>query len=114
MRSQVAYAARTQGVRLYGALHRLLSPFEGNDTAWISVSEDRSEAVFTFVRAQALPNTYPRLVRMRGLDPARRYRVEEIGEVYGGDELMRVGLCCDPGRGDAASLLYTLKAVNEA
>ncbi len=117
LRGQIDYAARTQELRLYGDFYRLLSPFEGNDTAWMSVSKDRSEAIFTFVRALAQPNAMPPLVRMRGLDPAKRYRVEETGEVYGGDELMQVGLCCrlHPfGSGDAASLLYTLKAVDEA
>ena len=40
--------------------------------------------------------------------------VEQTGEVFGGDELMRVGLCCPFERGDAASLLYHIKAVDEA
>ena len=117
LHEQVAFADKTQELRLYGAFHRLLSPFEGNDTAWMSVSADRSEAIFTFVRAQAVPNTLPPLVRLRGLDPKRRYRVNETGEIYGGDELMKAGLCCPTpflGSGDAWSVLYTLKAVDEA
>ncbi|MBR5429722.1 MAG: GH36 C-terminal domain-containing protein, partial [Firmicutes bacterium] len=100
-----------------GAFYRLLSPFEGNETAWMSVSEDRSEAIFTLVHERAVPNTMPLLVKLRGLDPARRYRVEQTGEVYGGDELMAVGLCCPLpllGAGDGWSALYTLKAVDEA
>ena len=117
LRGQVAFADSTQSLRLYGAFYRLLSPFEGDDTAWMSVSADLSEAIFTFVRAQARPNAMPPLVRLRGLDPARRYEVCQTGEVYGGDELMRVGLCCPlapQGTGDGCSVLYTLKAVNEA
>ena len=114
LREQVAFANRTQALRLYGTLYRLQSPFEGNDTAWMTVSDDRSEALFTAVRAMARPNEVPPLIRLRGLDPARRYRVEQTGEVFGGDELMRVGLCCPFERGDAASLLYHIKAVDEA
>ena len=110
LRAQVAFANRTQQLRLYGALYRLLSPFEGNDTAWMTVSPDRSKALFTLVRALSQPNTPPPLVRLRGLDPARRYRVAETGEVYGGDELMRVGLCVPLAQRDAASAVYTLEA----
>jgi alpha-galactosidase len=50
------------------------------------------------------------MVRLAGLDAGRRYRVVETDEVYGGDELMRVGLCCPLPYGDAASLVYTLVA----
>ena len=117
LREQVAFADRTQRLRLYGAFYRLLSPFEGNETAWMSVSDDRSEAIFTLVRAQAMPNSMPPLVKLRGLDAGRRYRVNETGEIYGGDELMMIGLCCPipvNGSGDVWSVLYTLEAVSEA
>ena len=111
LRGQVAFANRTRRLRLYGALYRLLSPCEGNDTAWVCVSPDRTEALFTLVRCQPQPNTPPPLVRLQGLDAGRRYRVEETGEVYGGDELMRSGLCCPLPQGDAACLIYALRAV---
>ena len=114
LREQVAFANRTQELRLYGALYRLKSPFEGNLTAWMSVSEDRGEALFTLVRAMSQPNMLPPLVRLRGLDAKRRYQVVETGEVYGGDELMQVGLCCPLAWEDGATVMFTLKAVSEA
>ena len=110
LRGQVALADETQLLRLYGDFYRLRSPFEGNETAWMSVSADRGEALLTVVREMARPNAMPPLIRLRGLDAARRYRVIETGEVYGGDELMQIGLCCPFGQGDAAALLYRLKA----
>ena len=117
LHEQIAFANATQRLRLYGAFHRLRSPFEGNETAWMSVAPDRSEALFTYVRNRAVPNALPSLVKLRGLDAAKRYRIAETGEVYGGDELMNVGLCCPApslGSGDAWSALYTLKAVKDA
>ena len=78
----------------------------------MTVSPDQKEALFTLVRGHALPNDVPLLVKLRGLCPERRYLVEQTGEIYGGDELMYSGLCCQLARGDAASLLYTLKAVD--
>jgi len=112
LRGQVAFAHRTDKLRLSGAFYRLLSPFEGNDTAWMTVSEDQKEALFTLVRGHALPNAVPMLVRLQGLCPNLRYLVEQTGESYGGDELMYSGLLCPLPQGDAASLLYTLKAVD--
>ena len=117
LREQTAFANRTQELRLYGDFYRLASPFEGNDTAWLSVSPDRNEALFTFVRNRALPNVTAPLVKLCGLDAGKRYQVVETGEVYGGDELMRVGLCPPvgfQGTGDGWSALYTLKAVSES
>ena len=111
LRRQSDYARRTEQTRLHGKLYRLRSPLEGNETAWITVSGNRREAVFTLVRSHAVPNTPPPLIRLEGLDPEAQYRVEETGEIFGGDELMQSGLCCPLEWGDAASLLYTLTAV---
>lgn len=111
LREQVRYAAKTEATRLHGDFYRLLSPFEGNETAWISVSKDKKEAVFTYVRHQITVNTPPTLVRLQGLDPDARYAVQETGEMFSGDELMYSGFLCRVKQGDAASLLRTLKAV---
>ncbi|MCI6728776.1 MAG: alpha-galactosidase [Clostridiales bacterium] len=81
-----------QQLLLYGDFYRLRSPFSGNDCAWMSVSPDRREAVVTHVFALAQPNTKPRLLRLRGLDPALDYRDADTGRVWGGDELLSRGL----------------------
>ena len=111
LRGQVAFAQKTEETRMHGDFYRLLSPFEGNETAWIAVSKDKKEAVFTYVRAQITANEPPSLVKLRGLDPALKYTVEQTGAAFGGDELMHSGLLCRVGQGDAASLLYTFRAV---
>lgn len=112
MKLQISYARETENVRLHGTFYRLLSPFEGNETAWMDVSPDRKEAVFTFVRSLALANVAPALVKLQGLDPNSQYQIQETGEEYGGDELMYSGLLCRVKSGDAQTLLYTLKAVD--
>lgn len=113
LRGQIDKAHATEALRLDGDFYRLLSPFEGNETAWMFVSPDRRQALLTLVRERSLANHYPTtaLVRLQGLEAGLRYRVEETGEVFGGDELMYSGLVCTPPQGDVASLLYTLKAV---
>jgi len=94
---------------LYGDFYRLLSPFAGDDTAWITVSPDRREAVLMLLRGHAAPNSLPPLVRLQGLDQQKTYRVAETGECYTGAELENVGLLMPLPFGDCASLSYTLR-----
>lgn len=75
-----------------GDFYRLLSPFEGNDTAWLVVSKDKNEALVGFYRVLAQANSYCPILRLQGLDPTKDYRVVGTDEIYGGDELMHFGL----------------------
>ena len=59
--------ARVKALRetlLYGDFHRLLSPFEGHDTAWITVPGDRQEAILMALRDLAHPNGPPLQVQL--------------------------------------------------
>lgn len=61
-----------------GALYRLLSPRSGPLAALEYVSPDRSEAaIFAFRHTEHYWQAATRL-RLRGLDPARRYRVSGL------------------------------------
>ena len=72
----------------FGDLYRLLSPFAtgkkgvggdsgalSRDTAWITVSPDKTEAIACFYRILGEPNAQGKRVRLRGLDPDRMYRL---------------------------------------
>ena len=92
MRELNAKVRSVQKLLFYGTFYRLKSPYKGNDCAWMSVSEDKREAVFTHVNAQAFPHTRPMPVRLAGLDPNLDYKDVETGRIYGGDELMQYGV----------------------
>ena len=66
-----------------GDLYRLLSPWDGGRrSATLSVSADRRQAVlFAFLHSGTKALGDPAIV-LRGLDPAKRYRVSRVG---GGD-----------------------------
>lgn len=100
-----------QPLLLYGTFYRLRSPHAGNEAAWMSVSEDRSEAFVTHIYAQAQPNVKPKLLRLRGLDPKKDYLDEESGIVYGGDELMYRGIPLKTPWGDYMAQQFYLTAV---
>jgi alpha-galactosidase len=126
----VAFYTARREVFQRGRFLRLLSPFEGdgNDTAWMSVSDDARRAVVGWYRTLSRPVPGPGLLRLRGLDPSARYRVTIWPSaedalvrantlVRGGDDLMRVGLLLDDDaresatRGDFQARLFDLQAV---
>ena len=92
-----------------GTFWRLLSPFEGTETAWAFVSADRKEVLFCAYRTLSIPHYPPLRVRFRGLDPDARYQTED-GAVYHGSVLMNHGLTV-PLKGDFSSYILHLKAV---
>ena len=100
-----------QELLLYGSFYRLLSPYTGNRTAWMSVSEDKREAVVTHVYTLGQPNPKDALLRLRGLDPALDYVDVETGVVYGGDELMLYGVVVKKPHGDYAAQQFHFKAI---
>lgn len=104
-RTAVSHFKRLSPVILQGDLYRLVSPYETNHAAVMHVAKDRGKAV---VYAYDL---HPRFgekllpVKLQGLDPQRKYKVEEInllpgkksrlvcnGAVFSGDYLMKAGL----------------------
>lgn len=90
----------------YGDFFRILNPFERNDASWMFVSPDKSEAILGYFRVLAQPNDAFHNLKCKGLDPNALYKHEESGEVFGGDELMNVGLSLPQLRGDFASLFW--------
>ena len=130
-------------IQMDGDFYRLLSPFEGNETAWMVVSSDKTQAVAAFYQRLNKVNASWLRLKLDGLDVNTKYEVScdmapvtsydaKIAEAYGhktdedsvktyqayGDELMSAGIPIDREElnkkgGDFASLLYTLKKVDE-
>ena len=101
-----------QPLLLYGTYYRLLSPYEGNEAAWMNVSEDKREAVVTQVYGECLPNMKDRLMRLKGLDPALTYQDKATGRTYGGDELMYYGIILKKPWGDYMAQQWHLVAID--
>ncbi|GAB2699247.1 alpha-galactosidase [Paenibacillus thermoaerophilus] len=112
VKAQVALYKEIRHLVQFGDFYRLLSPFEGNDTAWMFVSKDKSEAFVVYVSVLKEPNAPLGRFRLKGLDPERNYRSDDDNAVYGGDELMYAGLPVPQFHGDFASKVYRFRAVN--
>lgn len=104
-RQAVANWKALQPAVMDGDLYRLVSPYESNHAAVDYVSKDKNLAVlYAFdINPRFQEKLLP--VKLQGLDPDKRYKVEEInlmpgrrstlagnGEVLSGDYLMKVGL----------------------
>ena len=91
VREQIAFMKSYREVLQYGDFYRLLSPFDGNFTAWMAVSPDKRTALVGWYKTFNEVNGPFHRVKLRGLDPALDYAVDG-GAVRGGDELMEIGL----------------------
>lgn len=117
---QIRFMKEYRKLLQFGTFYRLLSPFEGNFTAWMVVSEDRKTAIVGYYKVLNEVNGPFRRVALAGLDPELDYTINGK-TVQGGDELMNIGLittdsaageCRDPEMQscDFDSRLYVLKA----
>lgn len=95
VREQIRMRKKVESLVSFGDMYRLASPFEGNDTAWMYVSEDKKQFFFAYFRIQANVNPALTRVRLQGILPDRMYRMEETGQTYRGDELMQIGILLD-------------------
>ena len=76
----------------YGELYRLISPWKDRTRcAWSYVSEDKREALVTYVvmRSSIYDLHY---IRLKGLDPNKTYRCEELDLTCSGALLMNAGI----------------------
>ncbi len=111
MKKQIAFYKEVRPVIQFGNFYRLLSPFTSNDTAWMYVSKDQSEAVLGYFSVLAEPNAPYRKVKLTGLDPRKKYKVNVLNQSYYGDELMNVGINIPFLEGDFVSVMWRLKVV---
>lgn len=96
VKKQVASYHKYYDVIQNGDYYRLINPSEDvknitSAAAWESVSQDKSEALLTYVVMRTHTGV-SRYIRLRGLDPERIYVDEETGRKYSGALLMNAGL----------------------
>lgn len=76
-------------------MYRLKSPFEGNETAWQFISEDKKDIFAAYFRINSKVNPPVTRLKLTALEPDADYELLGEGKVYGGDELMNVGIVID-------------------
>ncbi|WP_294515773.1 alpha-galactosidase [uncultured Intestinimonas sp.] len=110
VRDQIAAFRTDWELVMRGDYYRLSDPFRAEESfcAWMHVAPDQSRALVGLVQTQRHANPIRPLLRLKGLDPDRDYRVN--GQVYGGDELMYAGLAL-PFLDECEAVQYHIEAV---
>ncbi|PRR83001.1 alpha-galactosidase [Clostridium vincentii] len=111
IRKQIEQYKEVRSLIQFGDFYRLLSPFEGNETAWMFVSEEKKEAFAAYFRVLGRPNSPFIWVKLQGLNPNYDYRLIGTGKVYGGDELMQAGVGLPYVLGDFYSQTWRFEAI---
>ena len=122
VKHQIAFMKEYREVLQFGTFYRLSSPFEGNITCWMAVSENKTQAIVGWYRVLCGVNLPYTRIRLQGLDPELCYRNQETGQSYYGDELMNLGLITSDALsgqvedsnadyGDFDSRLFIFKAI---
>ena len=122
VKRQIAFMKEYREVLQFGTFYRLSSPFEGNITCWMAVSENKTQAIVGWYRVLCGVNLPYTRIRLQGLDPELCYRNQETGQSYYGDELMNLGLITSDALsgqvedsnadyGDFDSRLFIFKAI---
>ncbi|QNK39081.1 alpha-galactosidase [Caproicibacter fermentans] len=111
IKNQIKIYKEIRNTVQFGDFYRLLSPFEGEETAWIFVSKNQEKAVAYDFRTLAKPFAPITLLKLKGLNPGFRYKESETGEIFGGDELMNIGIAIAPESGDFTSRMWRLEKI---
>ena len=92
VKAQIIFMKEYRELIQFGNFYRLKSPFDGNETVWMTVSEDKRKALVFWYRERNVVNAEFTRVRLQGLDPDLIYKNEYNGTENYGDELMNLGL----------------------
>jgi len=122
--SAIAVYKTIREVVQLGDLYRLESPYEGDRTSLLYVSEDQKRAVLFVYQMREIAPAACRPITLMGLDPERRYRIKELnlpigakselalgGQVLNGKSLMLGGVV-PPIYGQYSSSIIELSAAS--
>ena len=94
-----------------GNYYRLASYGQNHEfDCYMVVSQDKKEALVTFVQVLNRPNCKSRKVKLKGLSAEKNYIMEESGQIYAGDTLMNAGILIENPWGDFKGKLLHLTA----
>ncbi|WP_418222672.1 alpha-galactosidase [Clostridium isatidis] len=112
IKNQVVFYKKIRSTVQYGDFYRLISAFNSNEAAWMNLSKDKKYLVVSYVKKYGEANVKPKRLKLKALDEDALYKVNETGEIFGGDELMYIGLEIGELFGDYQGRNWTLNKIN--
>ncbi len=114
VREQINFYKEHRQLIQFGDFYRLMSPFEGNECAWIFVNPDQSDCLVFYYHILEQASAPFRLLKLAGLSEAAHYSHPELG-TFSGSELMHAGFYTSVTKtGDFRSDCYYFKRVEES
>ena len=104
--AQIAQYKAMRDLVQHGEFYRLMSPYDGDYTAWMTIARDGSEFAAWFFKPTARPEEAYINLRLNGLDPDALYRSLDDGREYSGAALMNLGLPIEWRNGDDFSQMW--------
>ncbi|NLK20703.1 MAG: alpha-galactosidase [Epulopiscium sp.] len=111
VKKQIEYFKDIRHITQFGDFYRILSPFEGNETAWMFVTEDKKEAMVFYFKVLAEPFGVSKKLKLKGLNEKTTYQIDGRDIIVGGDELMYSGINVENTFGDFTTYSWRLKEV---
>ncbi|WP_105617184.1 alpha-galactosidase [Vallitalea okinawensis] len=109
VKEQVEWYKKQRSLIQYGDFYRLVSPFEGEDAAWMIVSQDKKECLVYYYQKLSQANSASKDIKLAGLADDMVYMDYETGSKYYGDQLMNLGVRI-PNLKDFGSKIIHFKA----
>jgi alpha-galactosidase len=111
VRQQVEKYHEMEDLLLWGDLYRTESPFESNYFGFMIVAKDKDSAHLTAYQRLNHCNYPMKRLKVRGLDPEKKYFVKELDMTMQGATWMNVGIKPNFPFEDFSTLTFTFKAV---
>ncbi|MCA1010827.1 alpha-galactosidase [Halobacillus halophilus] len=93
VKQQVEFFKKVRKLISQGTFYRLKSPFEGEETAWMACSANGKQAIVGWYKENYRPNPgHHQTLKLKGLQPEKRYEIDGFTRSFYGDELMNRGL----------------------
>jgi alpha-galactosidase len=124
IKKQIARWKLREAIIRTGDVFRLRSPFDGDETAWVFVTEDKTEALLCYFAERSVPNPPLKRLAIDGLDADLFYRIADfdlsetsvpvsgfpaVGHVYQGRDLAGAGIPLPVARQDYSFLVLHLE-----
>jgi Alpha-galactosidase len=109
VKEQVKFFKKNKSLIQKGDFYRMLNPFESNETSWMVVSDDKSQAIVGYYQALCRPNEKYNRIKLQGLDADKLYSIEGREGNYYGDELMNLGIVLSKDYTEKASEYWSRK-----
>ena len=92
VKNQIANYKKIDELILKGDLYRISNPFETNYFCEMIVSKDKNKAYVVGECFREYPFDNDKIIKLKGLDENKLYKIEELNVIASGKALMKVGI----------------------